>query len=89
MLARKVHFEAIYGFVQMSHDTFSRNTRVQLRKVMDALKELMTPPEPHKRPIGFVHPKLDKPSKDGQNGKDSAASKAAKAKTKAKVVRKK
>lgn len=38
----------------MSHDTFSRNTRVQLKKVFDALRELMTPPDPPKRPIGFV-----------------------------------
>ena len=38
----------------MSHDTFSRNTKVQLRQVFDTLRELMTPPEPAKRPIGFV-----------------------------------
>ena len=38
----------------MSYDTFSRNTKVQLRQVFDTLRELMTPPEPHKRPIGFV-----------------------------------
>lgn len=38
----------------MAHDTFSRNTRVQLKQVFDALRELMTPPEPPKRPIGFV-----------------------------------
>ena len=38
----------------MSHDTFSRNTKVQLRQVFDTLRELMTPPEPTKRPIGFV-----------------------------------
>ncbi len=38
----------------MSHDTFSRNTRNQLKQVFDALRELMTPPEPPKRPIGFV-----------------------------------
>jgi hypothetical protein len=38
----------------MSHDTFSRNTRNQLKQVFDALRELMTPPEPAKRPIGFV-----------------------------------
>jgi hypothetical protein len=38
----------------MSHDTFSRNTRVQLKQVFDALRELMTPPEPPKRPIGFI-----------------------------------
>lgn len=28
----------------MSHDTFSHNTRAQLKKVFDALRELMTPP---------------------------------------------
>jgi ORF6N domain len=38
----------------MSHDTFSRNTRNQLRQVFDALRELTIPPEPPKRPIGFV-----------------------------------
>ena len=52
----------------MSHDTFSRNTRAQLRQVMDALRELTTPPEPPaqpKRPIGFVvlEDKKDLPSK--------------------------
>ena len=41
----------------MSHDTFSRNTRPQLKRVFDALCELMTPPDPPKRPIGFVTPK--------------------------------
>lgn len=39
----------------MSHETFSRNTRNQLKQVFETLRELMTPPEPHKRPIGFVH----------------------------------
>lgn len=38
----------------MNHDTFSRNTRNQLKQVFDALRELMTPPDPPKRPIGFV-----------------------------------
>ena len=46
----------------MQHDTFSRNTRAQLKQVFDALRELMTPPEPPKRPIGFVTHK-DKPTK--------------------------
>ncbi|MEQ1808119.1 MAG: ORF6N domain-containing protein [Burkholderiaceae bacterium] len=36
------------------HDTFSRNTRNQLKQVFDALRELMAPPDPPKRPIGFV-----------------------------------
>jgi ORF6N domain len=60
----------------MSHDTFSRNTRAQLRQVFDALRELTTPPEPPaqpKRPIGFVTPQ-DKPSKPA-----SSKSKAIKA----------
>jgi hypothetical protein len=40
----------------MNHDTFSRNTRGQLKQVFDALRELMTPADPPKRPIGFVNP---------------------------------
>jgi hypothetical protein len=54
----------------MSHETFSRNTRVQLKQVFDALRALMTPPDPPKRPIGFVHPQ-DKSKK----GPGSARSK--------------
>ncbi|MBK6323232.1 ORF6N domain-containing protein [Candidatus Aalborgicola defluviihabitans] len=48
--------------LDMQHDTFSRNTRNQLRQVFDALQELMTPPNPPKRPIGFVT-QDDTPSK--------------------------
>jgi hypothetical protein len=44
----------------MQHDTFSRNTRNQLKQVFDALRELMTPPDPPKRPIGFVTPQEKK-----------------------------
>ena len=40
----------------MSHNTFSRNTRNQLKQVFDALRELMTPPDPPRRPIGFIAP---------------------------------
>jgi hypothetical protein len=40
----------------MNHYTFSRNTRAQLKQVFDALRELMTPPDPPKRPIGFINP---------------------------------
>ena len=49
----------------MSHDTFSRNTRLQQRQVFDAIRELTVPPEPVKRPIGFVtheEKKKDKPA---------------------------
>jgi len=42
--------------LELSHDTFSRNTRNQLRQVFDALRELTMPPDPPKRPIGFVTP---------------------------------
>ena len=38
----------------MQHDAFSRNTRAQMRQVLEALRELTVPPEPAKRPIGFV-----------------------------------
>jgi hypothetical protein len=48
--------------VAMQQDTFKRNTKAQLRQVFDALRELMTPPEPPKRPIGFV-PLEDKSKK--------------------------
>ena len=42
--------------IELAHDTFSRNTRLQLKQVFDAIRELMTPPETVKRPIGFVPP---------------------------------
>ena len=44
----------------MQHDTFSRNTRNQIKQVFDAIRELMTPPDPPKRPIGFVTPEEKK-----------------------------
>jgi len=41
--------------LSMQHDTFARNARAQLKQVFDAIRELMTPPEPQKkRPIGFI-----------------------------------
>ncbi len=63
----------------MSHDMFSRNTRNQLKQVFDALRELMTPPELPKRPIGFVTPedKKHKPTgaKTGSKSTGRAGSK--------------
>jgi tRNA C32,U32 (ribose-2'-O)-methylase TrmJ len=35
-------------------DSFSQNTRAQLKQVFEALRQLMVPPDPPKRPIGFV-----------------------------------
>ena len=42
--------------LELSHDAFSRNTRLQLRQLLDAVRELTVPPDPPKRPIGFVTP---------------------------------
>jgi hypothetical protein len=52
----------------LDHDAFSRDTRAQLKQLFDALRALMAPPDPPKRPIGFVTPKEDK-SKDGKQAK--------------------
>jgi ORF6N domain len=49
----------------MSHDTLHRNTRTQFKQVFEALRQLMTPPEPPKRPIGFIHPQDAAPKKTG------------------------
>ena len=47
----------------LRHDTFAHNTRVQLKQVFDAIRELMEPADaPKKRPIGFVTPE-EKPAK--------------------------
>jgi hypothetical protein len=40
----------------LRHDTLAAHTRAQLRQVFEALRELMSPPEPKRRPIGFVTP---------------------------------
>ena len=46
----------------MSHDTFSRNTRIQLKQIFEALRELAAPAEPPpKRSIGFITQE-DKPT---------------------------
>jgi len=46
-------------------DTLEQNTRLQLKQVFDALRELMIPPDPPKRPIGFVID--EKASKKAEN----------------------
>jgi DNA-binding PadR family transcriptional regulator len=59
----------------MSHDSFSRNTRNQLKQVFDAIRELMTPAEPPKRPIGFItqDDRKNKPGSSKAAGKATAA----------------
>ena len=51
----------------LSHDTFSRNTRNQLKQVFDALSELVTPPDSPRRPIGFVTPEDKRTKSSGDN----------------------
>jgi hypothetical protein len=60
---RLAELEKKTDLLATQHDTFSRNTRIQLRQVFDALRELMTPPDPPKRPIGFVTPEEKKTPK--------------------------
>ncbi len=51
---RLAELEEKTAILDMRHDNFSQTTRAQFKQVFDALKALMTPPEPVKRPIGFV-----------------------------------
>lgn len=49
--------------LSLQHETFAGNTRAQFKQVFEALRQLMAPPpEPKKRPIGFVTPE-EKPGK--------------------------
>lgn len=38
----------------LQHDSFAHNTRVQLKQVVEAIRQLTVPPDPPKRPIGFT-----------------------------------
>ena len=44
----------------LRHDALAANTRAQLRQVFDAIRKLMSPPEPKRRPIGFITPEEKK-----------------------------
>ena len=46
--------------LSLRHDSFAANTRLQLRQVFEAIRELMRAPEPKRRPIGFVIPEENK-----------------------------
>jgi hypothetical protein len=56
LAARLSELEEKSDKMAIQHDSISRNTRAQLKQVFDALRELMTPTNPPKRPIGFVSP---------------------------------
>lgn len=46
--------------LSLQQETFAGNTRAQLKQVFDALRQLMTPPDPPRRPIGFVTPQEER-----------------------------
>ena len=54
--------------IAVAHDTFGRNARTQLRQLIEAVNRLMTPPDPPKRPIGFITPE-DKGKKTSEKNK--------------------
>lgn len=47
--------------LELSHDTFSRNTKLQLRQLLEAVRDLTMRPDPPHRPIGFLTPKEKDP----------------------------
>ncbi len=50
--------EQTIASLALKHDILAGSTRVQFKQVFDAIRQLMAPPpEPKKRPIGFIHPK--------------------------------
>ena len=44
----------------LRRDTLAANTRAQLKQVFEAIRELMSPLEPKRRPIGFITPEEKK-----------------------------
>lgn len=53
---RLAELEAKAEALAASHEALSHTTRVQLKQVFEALRALVTPPDPPKRPIGFIDP---------------------------------
>lgn len=53
---RLAELEMKTDHLELSHDTFSRNTKLQLRQLLDAVRELTIPVSPPKPPIGFLAP---------------------------------
>lgn len=56
-LARKLEeLERKTEALVLKHDALAANTRAPFKEVIEALRALMSPPEPTKRPIGFLAP---------------------------------
>ena len=57
---RRQRFRAPPQALALRHDTLAANTRAQLKQVFEAIRELMSPLEPKRRPIGFITPEEKK-----------------------------
>lgn len=56
-LAAKLHeLEKKTEALALKQDALTSSTRLQIKQAFEALRELMRPPEPARRPIGFVTP---------------------------------
>jgi hypothetical protein len=69
LAARLAELEDRAEALASAHDTFSRDTRAQLKQVFEVLRALTMPPDPPKRPIGFVVP----PDSTPRGGAQSAS----------------
>jgi len=57
-LARKLDdLERKIERLALEHDGLATQTRTQFKQVLEALRQLMSAPEPTRRPIGFVTPR--------------------------------
>jgi len=54
LAARLSELEERTAALSLQQDQFAHNTRAQLKQVFDAIRQLMTPPETPRKPIGFV-----------------------------------
>ena len=57
LVAKLAELERKTESLALRHDAFAASTRMQLKQVFEAIRELMVPPAPKKLPIGFVRPK--------------------------------
>lgn len=57
LATKLVSLEQQTAVLAIKHDKLAKSTRMQFKQVVEALRELMAPPEPKRRPIGFVYPK--------------------------------
>ena len=63
LLKRLSELEDKTEALAQQHDTLNHNTRAQFKQVFDALRGLMAPPDPPRRPIGFVDHQEARPGK--------------------------